>query len=744
MDLERKYVVNNSLSYNEGDSGSVNVKVDGYFSALECDYEIFDNVVKIFKDGGSSENVLEYYSGKFSKEDVFNFLDVLIEQKILVQSNEHDLFPYPSISIIGSSAYSELIKSFFSKKTERIDHASAAHFLDSPIFDSDVAVIVADGLNYGQMLDINKLFVDKNKPYLLTYFDGNSFVAGPFVFPWRTPCLECHLTHHLKNVHRRELNKMDFNFIGKLSVSGSSDASFNNYAAECVIDLLWEDVRRVSYDNADFLFCLSSRIFDGKTGQQIMKRDYAPEIDCSTCHGMNRNFHIYNGNMQICKGLDIIFPKKAVKYKVGGLRSVSEEETEKKVKFFLESLNLNIEVKRLEENIFNNILPVYDSKLNTTHKNSTPYFFKEQKSHGKGLTERQAFFSAVFELVERLSSRYYGEIPIIRGKISEVKDHMVDIKSITRQIDNISERCEDYISDEQIVDWVWGQSLLSGKMKLIPASDVFLTNVQFRGDFVYNGSSGLSAGSTLTDAILQGLFEVVEHDSWMIGQANNVPLPIIEYGNSLKDELLSVIRKLKSNGWNIISRDYTTDIGIPVIRTWLVNQKDYSSYAFNGFGCSLDPEIALERSVTEAIQSYIPPMLEDKDRYGKPDHTGLIKARNALFNLSYFQWKDINPTGAKKDLSEFPKYDFSTVSEILTFAMEKIKKAIPDSDILFVDLSREAFQIPAVKVIITGDIQRLCEPLLSVSDRIYSFQKSMGYSNEVPRYEDFYLGSCPH
>ena len=74
----------------------------------------------------------------------------------------------------------------------------------------------------------------------------------------------------------------------------------------------------------------------------------------------------------------------------------------------------------------------------------------------------------------------------------------------------------------------------------------------------------------------------------------------------------------------------------------------------------------------------------------------------------------------------------------------RIRKAVPNCDVVFVNLTREAFGIPAVRVIITGDIQRLSMPLVTVSKRMYEFQRKMGYSEKVPAYEELYMGNYPH
>ena len=259
------------------------------------------------------------------------------------------------------------------------------------------------------------------------------------------------------------------------------------------------------------------------------------------------------------------------------------------------------------------------------------------------------------------------------------------------------------------------------------------------------GSSGLSAGAALEDAILQGLFEVIEHDAWCIGQSNKTKLPIIDYSTVKKESTKRLIQDIKNNGFKIISRDYTTDIGIPTIRTWIVDENNYIEYATNGFGSSVDPEIALERSITEAVQGKLPPIQSGISEYGRKNLTGLINSRDSIFNLGYFKFKDMdNNTKVVRSMDDFEKVKYDTVQEALEYVVFKVNKAT-EGDVLFVDLTNENLGgIPAVKVIITGNIQIVSEPLLCPSKRMLEFNKLMGYSEEIVQYSDLFLGDYPH
>ncbi len=346
-------------------------------------------------------------------------------------------------------------------------------------------------------------------------------------------------------------------------------------------------------------------------------------------------------------------------------------------------------------------------------------------------------------MFERLSARYFREKEIIHGSKKQLGNLCADISKMTEIVDNI-ETVYDSYSDDMKIDWVWGYSLIDNNPKLIPASLVFLSRNTFEGNFAPIGSSGMSAGATIKDAILQGLFELIEHDAWMICQANTVRFPIIGYDGLKNKELEEIIKKIEGKGYRVISRNYSTNIGVPVIRTWISNPHDYANYAFSGFGSSINPEIALERSVTEAVQSRASVHEAEVDEYCSPDMEYLIDARDGLYSLYYFEQKDIKPIGKRMDISDFPTVQFDSVDESIKYVIGKIKAVIPDADVLFVDLTRKGIDIPVVKVFITKGTQLMGEPLLVTADRLYTFQKDMGYGEKAVGYDELYLAHYPH
>lgn len=736
------YTVNDCCDIKHLRESQVLAESDGCLKILECNHKVLFEVLSLVKAGLNNAEICSHYAGSYSQNEVDTFLKTLCAEKIICEVCTEEPVK-TSVVLIGEGRIFDYIKEhpYGHRLIKRT--LSTEMFLNTPVgaFE-DVAIFAPSSASYKDFLDANKKFVSLSIPNIPIYFSGESYICGPFVFPWKTPCIECVFTHHVNALNRSNVKTVKLEDIEDLQLSSAVPYSCEWKQLEFLVELLWEDVVSAGKQCANFVFHKKELHFNANIKKGYTEKKYHPITDCACCHGMNKHFRPFQKNMT-APAIPAPISKEQIKYQVGGLRSKTEAETKYLIETAIKKMGATISIDLVENNIFHEILPVFDSKLKTAHKNTTPFFLDGGTSHGKGITQQQAYFSAAFELFERLSARYYGTETIIRATPREVSEYSIDLSKITSQVDNV-DIVYDKFSPDDPVDWVWGKSLITNKERLIPASNVFLTSAVFRGNYVPNGSSGLSAGADLKDAILQGLFEAIEHDAWMIGQANPFPLPLIDKDSVSNIKVKEIIRQIQNRGFEVYIRDYTTDLGIPVIRTWITDPSNYAKYGFTGFGCSIDADLALERSITEAVQGFLPTETEEPHEYGRIHMVDAISSRDSLFGMFYFQRKDIEGVAALRSMSDFPSAIVSTVDEALEYVVKKLKCAMPDCDILFVDLTREEFGIPAVKIIITGDIQRLSEPLVTVSERLYTFSKKMGYSQECPRYEELYLGPYQH
>ena len=113
------------------------------------------------------------------------------------------------------------------------------------------------------------------------------------------------------------------------------------------------------------------------------------------------------------------------------------------------------------------------------------------------------------------------------------------------------------------IRWVEGFGVPGGEPILLPAQLVFLGSPPADEPLIaYATSNGLACGSTLEEAILAGLLELVERDAFMIAWANRLSLPLLDWAG---DPVLERIerRYLSPAGLRYAALDASCFFGIP-------------------------------------------------------------------------------------------------------------------------------------------------------------------------------------
>lgn len=298
----------------------------------------------------------------------------------------------------------------------------------------------------------------------------------------------------------------------------------------------------------------------------------------------------------------------------------------------------------------------------------------------------------------------------------------------------------DNFDENMEVDWVVATSLTNGSKKLVPAFLIFMYDVELKGVLFGGTSNGSAIGVTLEDAILHGLFEAIERDAWLIGQSNPYILPIVDYESITNIKIKKIISKIKNMGYEIITRDYTNDLKIPVFRTWIVNRNDYSRYAYNGFGCHVSPEIALERSITEAVQVDDWSISEGELESDMITPQLLSKSLVNLYNQHFLVNKDIFGKTDRKTIIEEPIFEMNSSYEVIKNVANLIRDKV-GGDVYYVEMTKPGMNVKIARTVITGDFQKMNVPLLSASKRMFEFGIRCGYSDKKTTYEELFMGN---
>lgn len=156
--------------------------------------------------------------------------------------------------------------------------------------------------------------------------------------------------------------------------------------------------------------------------------------------------------------------------------------------------------------------------------------------------------------------------------------------------------------------WTSGVDLLCGEAALLPVDAVLMSAPSAPLGPFSRTSNGLASGAVYQEAVLSGLLEVVERDAIACHHA------LAEMrGHGMPRLRLESIRELKSIG-DVLARlvdadlqvavyDCTVDTQVPVYFAVLWDASARSIGLYHGGGAHLDPEVALGRALTEAIQS---------------------------------------------------------------------------------------------------------------------------------------------
>lgn len=246
-------------------------------------------------------------------------------------------------------------------------------------------------------------------------------------------------------------------------------------------------------------------------------------------------------------------------------------------------------------------------------------------TNGKGMSKEYALASAYGELMERIQNRllfrsmYFASVDTLKNNPSLIK--LKDVLDSKNYLLNFR-----YYPDER-------QSILEGRSELMKylkkslpcfyseekrqcIEDVNYTLIEAPFYNIFNnsvdylpiewirlsaGSTGLCAGNTPIEAILQGINEIFERyvlQKLYLERINPPVIPVDYFRNTAVLSLLEQLRQQYNLYYEI--RDCSLGQGYPVVGLLLIDRKN-NKYSFR-LGADNNPIIALQRCYTEAFQ----------------------------------------------------------------------------------------------------------------------------------------------
>ncbi|MBV7260307.1 YcaO-like family protein [Erythrobacter crassostreae] len=328
-------------------------------------------------------------------------------------------------------------------------------------------------------------------------------------------------------------------------------------------------------------------------------------------------------------------------------------------------------------------------------------------SQGKGATHEAAKVSALMESIENWHAEEI-DAPLRVGSYETLKSLVspIDPRSFTHW-GRVALR------DDLALTWIEGHEHFSDQKVWIPYEMV-------SGDYVVpasksvtaavfvQSSNGLAGGNTYWEAATHALSEVIERHTIYQNERK-----IREFSDEIKLSpdavrepfLKQLLERLRQAGMLVRLFALGSDIDpsgtrIPVIACSILSADDGTYWRnlppFNGYGCHLDPAIAMARAITEAAQSRLTYIAGGRDdinpgQYRAGAHPDDLVAYRKLFSDGdagrsiRFERPD---TGQEFDS------DFNTIAALL--------KSRGYNKIVIVDLAKPDVGIPVVKVVVPG------------------------------------------
>jgi ribosomal protein S12 methylthiotransferase accessory factor len=221
-----------------------------------------------------------------------------------------------------------------------------------------------------------------------------------------------------------------------------------------------------------------------------------------------------------------------------------------------------------------------------------------------------ALAKVIGESIERFCLYFCRPELVVYSRYNEIKDQALDPRTcaLPSNEELLSNRRATLplwpFSEKRKIGWVKGIELLTNKEILLPASFVYI-GYQFNDEkerIIYPESTGAACGRSVEEALVKGILEVIERDSFMITWLNRiVPAEVVGLEKTNNQTLREYIRMLAH--YPATTRIYLlpSDLEVYSVLVTMLHGDDRLPTLCSGMCASLDPASAITKAIEEAI-----------------------------------------------------------------------------------------------------------------------------------------------
>jgi len=277
------------------------------------------------------------------------------------------------------------------------------------------------------------------------------------------------------------------------------------------------------------------------------------------------------------------------------------------------------------------LLYQYNALINLNNKPNDKNTDANEWGGGASFNQKKAMLKALGEGFERYCIGTYNKSDLLISPINTIKDLILDPRNINTfsSTQKIHKDFSKFFFDESAsFQWIKGYLLGQNKKCWIPAQLVYIPyNFDDEPIIQFPITTGAALGTSLENAIVRGICEIIERDSFMIHYLNKISpfkIDLLHSGKKYKDIYIYFQRY----NLELMIFDLTIDL-VPIFMAIILDKTGTGPAISIGLKCSFSIKEAILGAIEEAQQSR--PWLRDQyASVNKKDLQILVKNKTKI------------------------------------------------------------------------------------------------------------------
>jgi ribosomal protein S12 methylthiotransferase accessory factor len=216
---------------------------------------------------------------------------------------------------------------------------------------------------------------------------------------------------------------------------------------------------------------------------------------------------------------------------------------------------------------------------------------------------------AILEALERFCGfRPRGKRTSVRGSYNQLRSWAVDPRAyILHEPSALDGGGLTPYDDDTEFNWVWGFSLRSQRPALVPEQLAYFRLPQSEDKrFVRDSSSGCALGNSLEEAMLYGLFELIERDAYLTSWYGHFAPVELDVSNAVNPDIHALIARAEGLGFEVHLFDIGVGFKVAAIAAVVIDRTPSAPiFCYSASGAHFDPEKAALGALIEGVTTII-------------------------------------------------------------------------------------------------------------------------------------------